>query len=83
MKMSQNCQNCQNNPCQTVRRFCTCIDGAIALFAGLLALAVGMILGAVFAETLLPALAAIIVFVIAMLAAIVALLIYRRCAFRR
>ena len=65
--MSQNCQNCQNNPCQTVRRFCTCIDGAIALFAGLLALAVGMILGAVFAETLLPALAAIIVFVIAML----------------
>ena len=51
--------------------------------AGLLALAVGMILGAVFAETLLPALAAIIVFAIAMLAAIVALLIYRRCAFRR
>ena len=43
----------------------------------------GIILGAVFAETLLPALAAIIVFAIAMLAAIVALLIYRRCAFRR
>ena len=78
--MSQNCQNCQNNPCQTVRRFCTCIDGAIALFAGLLALAVGMILGAVFVQTVFPALAAIIVFVIAMLAAIVALLIYRRRA---
>ncbi|MBR6525730.1 MAG: hypothetical protein IKT57_07140 [Clostridia bacterium] len=76
-------QQCQNNPYQTVRRFCTCIDGAIALFAGLLALAIGIILGAVFAETLLPALAAIIVFAIAMLAAIIALLIYRRCAFRR
>ena len=76
-------QQCQNNPYQAVRRFCTCIDGAIALFAGLLALAIGIILGAVFAETLLPALAAIIVFAIAMLAAIIALLIYRRCAFRR
>ena len=50
---------------------------------GLLALAVGVILGAVYNETFLPILATIVIFAVIMLVAIIALLIYRWCMYHR
>ena len=62
---------------RTICGFCSL--KAAALFGALLALAVGIILGTVYAETFFPALAAIIVFAIIMAVAVIALLLYRRC----
>jgi len=59
-----------------VIRCCRGSKGAIAFLALLIAVAVGLILGAVFSETILPALAAVIVFAAALLAVLIALLIY-------
>ncbi len=56
-----------------------CSLKAAALFAILLALALGLIFGTVYAETFFPALAAIIVFAVIMAVAVIALLIYRGC----
>lgn len=79
--MSNQCQN--NGTYYGFWRTVTCLDGAIAFLAGLLALALGVILGAVFYTTFLPVLATIIVFGVIMLVGIAALLIYRYCAYRR
>lgn len=62
---------------RTICGFCSL--KAAALFGVLLAFAVGIILGTVYAETFFPALAAIIVFAIIMAVAVIALLLYRRC----
>lgn len=61
-----------------VRRSGNCFGKAICFLAFLVALAVGLILGAVFVETILPAVPAIIAFAAALAAIIIALLIYRR-----
>ena len=79
--MSNQCQN--NGGYYGVRRAAGCVDWMLALFAGLLALAVGVILGAVFYTTFQPILATIIIFAVIMLVAIIALLIYRWCMYRR
>lgn len=60
------------------RACCLRTGGAICFFAFLFALALGLILGAVFSETLLPALAALIVFAAIMLVAVIVLLVYWR-----
>lgn len=66
--------------CGCSRMVCgICSLKAAAFFAILLALAVGIILGAVYAEIFFPALAAIIVFVVIMAVAVIALLLYRGC----
>ena len=75
---------CQNNGCYyPTRRMVNCWDWALGLFAWLFALALGIILGAVFYETFVPILATIIVFAVIMVVGIIALLIYRGCAIAR
>ena len=71
-----NC-NCNiNRP----RRSFSCIETVIGFFAVLLALAIGVIIGAVNYETFLPVLAAVIVFAVVIAVIIIALLIYAfRC----
>lgn len=75
-------QNCQNGLYQG-QRMLACLDRAIGFFALLFTLALGVILGAVFSTTVLPNLATVIVFAVIMLVAIIALLIYRYCIYRR
>ena len=58
---------------------CACSERVIAFFVLLLAVALGLIFGAVFSETILGALPAVIVFAVAMAAAVIALLIYGGC----
>ena len=70
--------NRQENNCQC-RPACVCPQRAIGFFVLLFALALGLILGSIFAETITAALAAVIVFAATMLAAIIGLLIYGRC----
>ena len=65
--------NC--NPTRT-RRCISCIETVIGFFAVLLALAVGVIIGAVNYETFLPVLAAVIVFAVVIGVIILALLLY-------
>ena len=74
-----NCGCCETR--RTARRCCFSLDGAICFFGFLIALALGLILGAIFYETILPALAAIIAFGAALLAVVIALLVFRsrRC----
>ena len=67
-----NCQTC--NPNRGSRRCLNCIETVIGFFAVLLALAVGVIIGAVNYETFLPVLAAIIVFAVVIGVIIIALL---------
>lgn len=74
-------QNCQNGLYQ--RRVLTCLDWVIAFFAWLFALTLGVILGAALYGTFLPVLATVIVFAVVMLVGIIALLIYRYCAYYR
>lgn len=61
------------------RPYLSCCRGsraAICFLVLLIALALGLILGAVFSESILPALAAVIVFAAALLAVAIALVIY-------
>jgi len=60
-------------------RRCSCTERVIGFFVLLLAVALGLIFGAVYAEQILSALAAVIVFAVAMAAAVLALLIYGGC----
>ena len=66
----------QNNCCC---RRCSCAERVIGFFVLLLAVALGLIFGAVYAEAIFSALAAVIVFAVAMAAAVIALLIYGGC----
>ncbi len=68
--------NCNCNPNRSSRRCIACVETVIGFFAVLLALAIGIIIGAVNAETLLPVLAAIIVFAVVIGVIIIALLLY-------
>jgi len=67
--------NCNCNPNRT-RRCIPCIETVLGFFAVLLALAIGVIVGVLNAETFLPALAAIIVFAVVIAVIIIALLLY-------
>ncbi|MBQ9951461.1 MAG: hypothetical protein IJO98_04905 [Clostridia bacterium] len=58
---------------------CACIERMISFFVLLFALALGLVFGVIYAEQILPALAAIIVFAVTMAAAVIALLILCRC----
>lgn len=60
-----------------------CVDLAVAFLAFLFALALGVVLGAAYVQTFAPVLAAVIVFAAVMLVGVIALLIYRFCAYRR
>ena len=71
---------CQENCC-TARTGCSCAKGAVAFLLFLIALGVGLILGAVFYETILPVLAAVIAFVAALAAIVIAVLLV--CCRRR
>lgn len=68
--------NCSCNLNRSPRRCIACIETVLGFFAVLLALAIGIIIGAVNAETLLPVLAAIIVFAVVIGVIIIALLLY-------
>jgi len=71
--------NCNCNPNRT-RRCIPCAETVIGFFAVLLALAIGVIIGAVNFQTFLPVLAAVIVFAVVIAVIIIALLIYAfRC----
>lgn len=67
--------NCNCNPTRS-RRCIPCAETVIGFFAVLLALAIGVIIGAVNAETFVPVLAAIIVFAVVIAVIIIALLLY-------
>ena len=69
-----NCQNSNYN--RSSRRCIACSETVIGFFAVLLALAIGIIVGAVNYETFLPVLAAVVVFAIVIAVIIIALLIY-------
>ena len=71
--------NYQENGCARQTRSCGLCGckGVICFLGFLLALAVGLILGAIYADTVFPALAAVIAFAAAIAAVIVALLICR------
>ena len=75
--------NCTSTPSQPRQRrscpACSCCLKAAALFAFLLAAALGLIFGAVYAEQILAALPAVIVFAVIMGIATIALLLYRLC----
>ena len=60
-------------------RRCACSERVIGFFVLLLAVALGLIFGAVYYEAIFSALAAIIVFAAVMAAAVIALLIYGGC----
>ena len=70
--------NLQENGCRC-RPACLCPLRALWFFVLLLAVALGLLFGASFAESILSALAAVIVFAATMLAAIIGLLIYGSC----
>lgn len=70
--------NLQENSCRC-RPACLCPQRAVWFFVLLLAVALGLIFGAVYAEAIFAALAAVIVFAATMMAAIIGLLIYGSC----
>ena len=70
-----NCQN-SNNGCRWSRRRHLYTGSALCFLAFVLSLAVGLILGAVNYETILPVIAAFIAFAAAIAAIIIALIIY-------
>lgn len=73
--------NCQNSCgcCRTTRRGGFCTGTVSGFLAALLLFAVGLILGAYFAQQLLPAIAALIAFAAAIGAILIALLLFRLC----
>lgn len=71
--------NCQNpGSCRPCRRAGTYTGAGIGFLIFVFALAIGMIIGAVNYETIVPVLSAVIAFASAILAIIIALLIYWR-----
>lgn len=68
--------NCSCNLNRSPRRCIACVETVLGFFAVLLALAIGIIIGVLNAETLLPVLAAIIVFAVVIGVIIIALLLY-------
>ena len=58
---------------------CSCTERIIGFFVLLLFAALGLIFGAVYAEQIFSALSAVIVFAVAMAAAVIALLIFGGC----
>ena len=60
-------------------RRCSCTERVVAFFVLLLALALGLIFGAMYYETILSAMAAVVVFAAVMGVAVIALLIYGSC----
>ena len=71
--------SCQNpNTCRPYRRCCNYTGAAIGFLIIVLTLAIGVIVGAVNAEAIVPVLAAVIAFAAAVLVIIIALLIYWR-----
>lgn len=56
-----------------------CLWGAVCFLVLVFALGIGLILGAVYYETVLPALSALIAFTAAIAVIIIALLIFNRC----
>ena len=68
----------QNGSC--IRCVCGCCGGsALGFLVLLFALGLGLILGAIYVETIFPAIAAVVAFTAAVAAAIVAILIYCWC----
>ena len=68
--------NCSCNLNRSPRRGIACVETVLGFFAVLLALAIGIIVGVINAETLFPVLAAIIVFAVVIAVIIIALLLY-------
>lgn len=58
---------------------CFCFNLVLSFFGVLLALTLGLLIGALFAPVIYCALAAIIVFAVVLVVLIISLLIYRRC----
>ena len=56
-----------------------CLSRVLCFFTLLLVLTIGLILGAIFAERIFSALAAVIVFAVTMAVVIIALMIFRNC----
>lgn len=76
----RNCQSDVKHSHSEQRGFlCICSAKIIYLFALFLTFALGLILGAVFAFTIILALPAVIVFAAVMAVLILALLVYRYC----
>lgn len=77
----RNCGQSEARPPQSEFRglVCMCSAKVLYLFVVFLALALGLILGAVFADVILLALPAVIVFAVVMAVLILALAIYRYC----
>ena len=69
---------CSNSACCPGKRSYLYVYGLIGFFAVLLALAVGLILGAVFYETILPVVAAIIAFIAALAAVGIGIWLFTR-----
>lgn len=67
------------NSCRRRSICCFCPASVIGFFVLLFALALGLVLGAIYYETILPAMAAIIAFAAAIAAGIIGLLIYCWC----
>jgi len=64
------------NTVNAERRSCLCSGGALCFFAFLFAFAVGLLLGAIYYETILPVIAAVIAFAAAIAAVIIALIFF-------
>lgn len=79
MNMIYQNNNGENNCCTRQKRSCRCgIPGVVICFLALLFfIAVALVVGAVLYETILPVAPAFIAFAAALLAVIIALLIYR------
>ncbi|MBQ2957059.1 MAG: hypothetical protein IJE08_11420 [Clostridia bacterium] len=74
------CENrCTNRYARCGSNAVLCSNKVIGFFVVALAAALGLIFGAVYAEQIFAALAAVIVFAAVMVVAIAALLIYRLC----
>ena len=67
--------NCQNNSSQRVR-ICAKTAGALCFLVLLLAFSIGVIIGAVYAPTILPELSSVIAYAAALAAVIFAYIIY-------
>ena len=67
------------NRCRNLFGGCCCLNIVLAVVAGLFVTLLGVILGAVFSEAILGAIAAVIVLGVALLIMFIVTLIYRAC----
>ena len=67
------------NGCRNLFGKCCCLNIVLVAIAGLFTTLLGVILGAVFSEAILGALAAVIVLGVALLVMFIVTLIYRAC----